>query len=55
MKARGYVGERAISDALASVDVRDALSDEEKSILTNVFRQNVVLQKPEMAGAAADS
>jgi hypothetical protein len=37
---------------MASVENVSLLNDEERAILTNIFRQNVAIQKPELVDNA---
>jgi hypothetical protein len=48
----GLEHEALVSTAMASVENVDLLNNEEKAILTNIFRQNVAIQKPELVEAA---
>ena len=46
--ARGPVSDADMVRVIGSIDPEQSLTAGEKSMLANVFRQNVVLQKPEM-------
>ena len=48
LSGRGLEHEALISAAMASVENVSLLNDEERAILTNIFRQNVAIQKPEL-------
>ncbi len=48
LSGRGLEYEALVSAAMASVENVSLLNDEEKVILTNIFRQNVAIQKPEL-------
>jgi hypothetical protein len=48
--ARGYVSETDVLDAMDSLETARSLSNDEKAVLVNVFRQNIALQKPELVG-----
>ena len=52
LSGRGLEHEALISAAMASVENVSLLNDEEKVILTNIFRQNVAIQKPELVDNA---
>lgn len=52
LSGRGLEHEALISAAMASVENVSLLNDEEKVILTNIFRQNVAIQKPELVDTA---
>ncbi len=52
LSGRGLEHEALISAAMASVENVGLLNDEEKVILTNIFRQNVAIQKPELVDSA---
>ena len=49
--AGSNLDELALLHAMHSLKVVDRLSDEEKFLMTSVFRQNVELQKPELTEA----
>ena len=49
---QGFERETLISTAMASVKDVSLLNSEERIILTNIFRQNIALQKPELVGTA---
>jgi len=48
LSGRGLEHEALVSAAMASVENVSLLSEEERVILTNIFRQNVAIQKPEL-------
>jgi hypothetical protein len=52
LSGRGLEHEALVSTAMASVENVGLLNDEEKAILTNIFRQNVEIQKPNLVEAA---
>ncbi len=52
LSGRGLEHEALISAAMASVKNVSLLNDDEKVILTNIFRQNVAIQKPELVDSA---
>jgi hypothetical protein len=52
LSGRGLEHEALISAAMASVENVSLLNDEERAILTNIFRQNVAIQKPELVANA---
>jgi len=52
LSGRGLEHEALISAAMASVENVSLLNDEERAILTNIFRQNVAIHKPELVDNA---
>jgi len=52
LSGRGLEHEALVSAAMASVENVSLLNDEERAILTNIFRQNVAIQKPELVDNA---
>ncbi len=52
LSGSGLGREALVSAAMASVENVNLLNNEEKIILTNIFRQNVAIQKPELVGNA---
>ena len=52
LSGRGLGHEALVSAAMASVENVNRLNIEEKAILTNIFRQNVAIQKPELVDTA---
>ncbi len=48
LSGRGLEREALVSAAMASVENVSLLNEEERVILTNIFRQNVAIQKPEL-------
>ena len=52
--ARGPITEANIWEAVRSLEAAESLTNAERAILVNVFRQNIALQKPELVGAAID-
>jgi len=52
LSGRGLGREALVSAAMASVKNVSLLNNEEKVILTNIFRQNVAIQKPELVDTA---
>ena len=53
--AGGHISGRDVLEAMASLKVADSLTDNEKAVLVNVFRQNIALQKPKLINTAADN
>ena len=49
MTASGPISEQAFMEATQSIDPAGKLHEEEKAILSRIFRHNVAIQKPEMA------
>jgi len=54
LSARGPVSEADMWEAVDSLEAAESLTDDERAILVNVFRQNITLQKPELVGVAVD-
>jgi len=54
LSACGPVSEADMWEAVDSLDAAESLTDDERAILVNVFRQNITLQKPELVGVAVD-
>lgn len=52
--ARGHISETDMLDAMNSLKTARSLTNDEKAVLVNVFRQNIALQKPELVGTAID-
>jgi hypothetical protein len=52
LSARGPVSEADMWEAVDSLKAAEALTNDERVVLVNVFRQNVALQKPELVGDA---
>ncbi|MCJ7603496.1 MAG: hypothetical protein MUO63_18600 [Desulfobulbaceae bacterium] len=52
LSGRGLGREALVSAAMASVKNVSLLNEEERVILTNIFRQNVAIQKPELVDNA---
>jgi len=52
--ARGHISETDMLDAMDSLKTARSLTNDEKAVLVNVFRQNIALQKPELVGTAID-
>jgi hypothetical protein len=52
LSGRGLGHEALFWAAMASVENVNRLNSEEKVILTNIFRQNVAIQKPELVDSA---
>ncbi len=51
--ARGLPNETLVSTAITSVEGAEFLSDEERAVLTGIFRQNIAIQKPHRIDSAA--
>ena len=49
----GHISGRDVLEAMASLKVADSLTDDEKTVLVNIFRQNIALQKPKLVNTAA--
>ena len=48
LSGQGLEHEALVSAAMASVENVSLLNEEERAILTNIFRQNLEIQKPEL-------
>lgn len=48
LSAQGPVSDADMARVIGSIDTEQSLTQGERSMLANVFRQNVVLQKPEL-------
>jgi len=51
--AGGHISGRDVLEAMASLKVANSLTNNEKAVLVNVFRQNIALQKPKLINTAA--
>jgi PAS domain S-box-containing protein len=54
LSARGSVDESDMLKATGSVEAATSITDDEQAVLENVFRQNVVLQRPKYGNAAGE-
>ena len=54
MVARGHISQTDMLEAMDSIKTAEALTNDERTVLVNVFRQNIALQKPELVGTAID-
>ncbi|MFC1676676.1 hypothetical protein ACFL3G_06390 [Planctomycetota bacterium] len=52
MVAGGHISQTDMLEAMDSIKTTDSLTNDERTVLVNVFRQNVALQKPELANTA---
>ena len=52
--ARGHISETDMLDAMDSLKTARSLTNDEKAVLVNVFKQNIALQKPELVGTVID-
>lgn len=55
LSSSGVSRQAAVSAAMASVEETNSLGAEEKAILGRIFRQNILIQKPDIVDAAAAS
>ena len=46
----GHISETDMLEALDSIKTAESLTDDERAVLVNVFRQNIAIQKPEFVG-----
>lgn len=54
MVASGHISQTDMLEAMDSLKTARSLTNDEKAVLVNVFRQNIALQKPELVGTAID-
>jgi hypothetical protein len=54
LAARGHISETDVLGAMDSLETARSLSNDEKTVLVNIFRQNIALQKPELIGTDID-
>ena len=54
MVASGHISQTDMLEAMDSLKAADSLTNDERTLLVNVFRQNIALQKPELVNAAID-
>jgi hypothetical protein len=52
MVTHGRISETDMLEAMDSIKTADSLTNDERMILVNVFRQNIALQKPELVETA---
>jgi hypothetical protein len=50
LSIRGRISEDDMLDAMSSLKMADSLTSDERTLLVNVFRQNIAIQKPELVG-----
>jgi hypothetical protein len=55
MVASGHVSQTDMLEAMDSIKTAEALTNDERGVLVNVFRQNIALQKPELVNTAVGS
>ncbi len=48
MVARGHISETDMLDAMDSLKTARSLTNDERTVLVNVFRQNIAIQRPEL-------
>ncbi|MCK4788568.1 MAG: hypothetical protein KAV87_32805, partial [Desulfobacteraceae bacterium] len=53
--ARGHISQTDMLEAMDSLKTADSLTNDERTVLVNVFRQNIALQKPELVDSTAGS
>ncbi len=54
MVTHGRISETDMLEALDSLKTAESLTNDERVVLVNVFRQNIAIQKPELVGAEID-
>ncbi len=54
LSTQGPVSSADLMKEIGSLEVAAPLTDDERAVLASVFRQNIALQKPELADAPAD-
>ena len=52
LSARSPISEADMWEAVGSLEAAESLTDDERAILVNVFRQNIELQKPKLVEIA---
>jgi hypothetical protein len=52
LSARSPISEADMWEAVGSLEAAESLTDDERAILVNVFRQNIELQKPKLVDIA---
>jgi len=52
MVAGGHISQSDMLEAMDSLKTANSLTNDERTVLVNVFRQNMALQKPELVGTA---
>ena len=52
MVTHGHVSETDMLEAMDSIKTADSLTNDERTVLVNVFRQNIALQKPKLVETA---
>lgn len=55
MVAGGHISQTDMLEAMDSLKAADSLTNDERTVLVNVFRQNIALQKPELVNTAVGS
>jgi hypothetical protein len=50
MVTHGRISETDMLEALDSIKTAESLTNDERAVLVNVFRQNIAIQKPEFVG-----
>ena len=53
MVAGGHISQTDMLEAMDSIKTADPLNNDERTVLANVFRQNIALQKPELVDTVA--
>jgi hypothetical protein len=52
MVVDGHISQTDILEVMDSIKTADSLTNDERTVLVNVFRQNIALQKPELVETA---
>ncbi|MBF0254298.1 MAG: hypothetical protein HQL11_04155 [Candidatus Omnitrophica bacterium] len=55
LSARGTLNPQSAYAAIQSVSAAERLGEDEQTLLANIFRQNLAIQKPELASNAHES
>jgi len=55
MVVSGHISQTDMLEAMDSLKTADSLTNDERAVLVNVFRQNITLQKPELVDTAVGS
>ena len=53
MVAGGHISQTDMLEAMDSIKTADPLNNDERTVLVNVFRQNIALQKPKLVDTVA--
>ena len=54
LAARGHISDTDVLGAMDHLETARSLSNDEKAVLVNIFRQNIAIQKPELVRTEID-